>query len=174
MRRIVVLTPVFLGVILLVGQADSQTSIKPQPKAIPKAPPKAQPKLEPIAETQLIMEGMADTNFRGLERILQQKPNEVKAWTFARGQALLIAESANLLILRPPKSSGQSVWFDRAVELRTSAQQLARTISSQDYDQSKAGLVSLAGTCNRCHQSFRVDVKIIPFGEKLDAMVPHP
>jgi hypothetical protein len=136
------------------------------PTAVPQQPAKVQPKLEPIAETRLLMEGLAHSNFRGLERLLAEKPAEVKVWTFARGQALLIAETGNLLMLRPPKSQGQAVWFDRAMELRTSSQQLAKTLASQDYDKSKAGLISLATTCNRCHQAFRVQVEIAAFVEK--------
>ena len=38
-----------------------------------------------------------------IERLLSQKPADVQSWTFARGQALLIAETGNLLMLRPPK-----------------------------------------------------------------------
>lgn len=128
--------------------------------------PKVQPKLEPIAETRLLMEGLAHSNFKGLERLLVQKPADVQTWTFGRGQALLIAETANLLLLRPPKGQGQPLWFERTSELRQSAQTLARTMASQDYEKSKAGLVSLAATCNRCHQQFRVPVEIVAFGDK--------
>jgi hypothetical protein len=133
---------------------------------LPQQPAKVQPKLEPIAETRLLMEGLAHPNFRGVERWLTEKPADVKAWTFARGQALLIAETGNLLMLRPPKSQGQAVWFDRAMELRNVAQQLAKALASQDHDKSKAGLVSLAATCNRCHQAFRVQVEIAAFADK--------
>jgi hypothetical protein len=136
--------------------------------ANPQTPAKVQPKLEPIAETRLLMEGMAHSNFRGLERLLQDKPADVQTWTFARGQALLIAETANLLMLRPPKSQGQPIWFDRATEMRSAAQQLAKTIAGKDYEKSKAGLVSLANRCNHCHQSFRVKVEIAAFADKGD------
>jgi hypothetical protein len=129
-------------------------------------PAKVTPKLEPVAETRLLMEGLAHSNFRGLEQLLTQKPPDVKTWTFARGQALLIAETANLLMLRPPKSQGQPAWFDRAMDLRNGAKQLAATLATQDYEKSRAGLVALAGTCNRCHQAFRVQVDIAAFQEK--------
>ncbi len=121
------------------------------------------PKLEPIAETKLIMEGLAHANFRGLERILSQKPTEAQSWTFARGQALLLAETANLLMLRPPRNQGQPVWFERAMELRALATKLGQTIASKDYEASRAALRTVAGTCNRCHQNFRVPVEIAPF-----------
>src|SRR5581483_8687125 len=82
---------------------------------------KVQPKLEAIAETRLLMEGLAQANFKGLERLLAQKPSDAQSWTFARGQALLIAETANLLMLRPPRNQGEPVWFERAMDLRKQA-----------------------------------------------------
>src|SRR5262249_9620474 len=94
---------------------------------------------------------------------LKQKPAEDQAWTFARGQALLLAETANLLMLRPPKNEGESTWFERAMELRSAAVQLAQTIGKRDFQGSRAGFVSVANSCNRCHQAFRVKVLITPF-----------
>ncbi len=131
-------------------------------------PGKFVPKLEAIAETKLIMEGIAHTNYRGLERILNQKPPEEQSWKFARGQALLLAEAANLLMLRPPKNEGTNVWFDQSMKLRTQAKQLAETIVQRDLEKSKAQLVQLAGSCNRCHQTFRVPVEITPFQQNAD------
>jgi hypothetical protein len=107
------------------------------------------------------MEGLAQANHRGLERILREKPDSVEAWTFARGQALLIAETANLLLMRPPRQ-GQALWLDRAGELRIAGLRLARTAAATDWDRSRAALVELTNTCNRCHQSFRVSTRIGP------------
>ena len=123
------------------------------------------PKLEPVAETKLLMEGLAHANFKGLERILTQKPDDNQTWTFARGQALLVAETANLLMLRPPQKEGQSVWFEKAMGLRARAVDLAQTLAKKDFDQSRVGLSLVADSCNRCHQSFRVPVQIEPFAE---------
>jgi hypothetical protein len=125
--------------------------------------PKVTPKLEPVAETKLLMEGLAHANFRGLEKLLREPPANVQSWTFARGQALLIAETANLLMLRPPKNQGQPVWFERAADLRKQATQLAQALAQTDYAASRAEFKQLAVTCNRCHQTFRVDVEIVPF-----------
>lgn len=123
------------------------------------------PKLEPVAETKLLMEGLAHANFKGLERILTEKPADAQTWTFARGQALLIAETANLLMLRPPQKEGQSVWFEKAMTLRSRAADLAQTLAKKDFDQARTGLSLVADSCNRCHQSFRVPVQIEPFAE---------
>ncbi|MSU78505.1 MAG: hypothetical protein EXS16_10475 [Gemmataceae bacterium] len=124
---------------------------------------KITPKLEPIAETKLLMEGLAHANFRGLERNLLKNPIDDQSWTFARGQALLIAETANLLMMRPPKTQGQATWFEHTMNMRTQATQLAQRLAKKDIEQSKLGMTQLAGSCNRCHQTFRVPVEIVPF-----------
>ncbi|MSQ95432.1 MAG: hypothetical protein EXR98_12855 [Gemmataceae bacterium] len=124
---------------------------------------KVVPKLEPIAETRLIMEGLAHPNFRGIERNLSKMALDDSGWTFARGQALLIAETANLLMLRPPKAQGQPVWFEHAMDLRSQATQLAQQLAKKNVERGKAGLHNLAKSCNRCHQSFRVPIEIVPF-----------
>jgi hypothetical protein len=124
------------------------------------------PKLEAIAETKLLMDGLLHANFRGLERILSQKSPDAQAWTFARGQALLIAEGGNLLMLRPPKSQGQQAWFERAMEIRGLSSQLAQAIARKDLERSRVSLQTLANSCNRCHQTFRIPVQIAPFEEE--------
>jgi hypothetical protein len=167
--------------LLWVSGALSQTAPRPDPRYRPypyptpqpqqSAPaPRVAPKLEPVAETKLLMEGMAHPNFRGLERLLKQKPADAQTWAFARGQALLIAETANLLMLRPPRNQGQPIWFERATELRKAATDVARAASGEDYTRSRGSFVALANSCNRCHQAFRVEVEIVPFQD----LVPPP
>jgi hypothetical protein len=120
------------------------------------------PKQEAVAETRLLMEGLNQANYRGLERLLREKPADMEAWTFARGQALLIAETGNLLMLRPPRR-GQDAWLDYSAELREAASALARAAAKRDYERARNAFRDLAGTCNRCHQSFRVNVRLDPF-----------
>jgi Cytochrome C' len=153
------LVPLLAVVAALVTATQATSQLPSRPAAKP------QPRLEPVAETRLLMQGINQANFNGLERILKEKPADVEAWTFARGQALLIAEGGNLLMLRPPKNQGVDAWMDRSQELRDSATALAKAAGNRDYERSRAGLTDLANTCTRCHQTFRVPVRIVPFGE---------
>lgn len=131
-----------------------------QPKA------KATARLEPVAETKLLMEGMADPNTRALGKLLTAKPKDAEAWKFARGQALLLAETGNLLLMRPPKAKGgEDAWVTHAAELRENATALARAAAAKDYLQARASLAATANACNRCHQTFRVGVRVDPFAE---------
>src|SRR5262245_51104527 len=84
------------------------------------------PKPEAVAETRLLMQALNESNFRALEKFLRgQPPADNQAWMFARGQALLIAETGNLLLLRPPQKGGQDAWKEASVELRERATLLA-------------------------------------------------
>jgi len=129
------------------------------PMSPAQAPP-AQPRLEAVAETRLLMEGLARANFRGLNQNLRQPPTDTEGWAFLRGQALLIAETGNLLVLRPPHNTGETAWQAHAVELRGTATRLARAAADKDYARCRTGLAELANVCNRCHQTFRVPVRL--------------
>jgi hypothetical protein len=126
---------------------------------------KVVPKLEPVAETRLLMEAIAHANFRGLERNLTKKPMDDQAWVFARGQALLIAETANLLMLRPPKNPGETAWMERSMDMRSQAMQLAQHLAKKDVERSKTAMQRLANCCNRCHQTFKTPIEIVPFAQ---------
>jgi hypothetical protein len=145
------------------GRALSALAQQPTktPATLPN-PPKAAPapKLEAVAETHLLMEGLALPNYSGLEKHLAQRPGDADSWNFTRGQALLIAETGNLLMLRPPRSGGQDLWMQRATELREAGAALARQAAARDYERSQAGLRDVANVCNRCHQNFRVPTRV--------------
>jgi hypothetical protein len=148
----------------LLGSGEAASQRLPAPRPAPAAPaaPKFVPKFEALAETKLLMEGLNQANYRGLERILKDKPADADTWAFARGQALLIAETGNLLLLRPPRNEGRDTWMRLAMDLRQAAGDLARRAGSQDYPGSRKALAGLATSCNRCHQTFRVPVRIGP------------
>jgi hypothetical protein len=146
------------------GRPASRPELDPRSRPLPQA--------EPVAETRLLMEGLNQANFRGLERLLRERPASAEAWTFIRGQALLIAETGNLLLLRPPRSEGRTIWLDRAGDLRSAATRLARAAAERDYERSRSSLQVLATTCNRCHQSFRVAVRLAPFAQSRDGLRP--
>jgi hypothetical protein len=143
---------VMLGVILP-GLVQSQTTP-------PRNKERVEVRLEPVAETSLLMEGMAQPNFRGLNRILKEKAPDQDGWVHARGQSLLLAETGNLLMLRPPKNQGQDIWYRHATALRDTSTKLARLTAARDLARSRTTLAEVANTCNQCHQTFRVKERV--------------
>lgn len=124
------------------------------------------PRLEPIAENKLLMNGLAEPNFKGLGKMLAEKPKDDEAWEFARGRALLIAETGNLLMIRPPRAKEpQDLWMNQGTELRNAAVILARAAAAKDYVKCRAALAGVANVCNRCHKSAGVPKRVLPFPE---------
>ena len=154
-RRAAALAVLPLG-LLCTAEAAPERLPQPQPVS------RFTPKFEALAETRLLMEGLAQPNYRALEEHLRRKPADVDTWAFARGQALLVAETGNLLLLRPPRNQGRDTWMKQAMDMRQAAGALARQLGGRDYEGSKAALANLTTACNRCHQTFRVPVKVAP------------
>jgi hypothetical protein len=145
---------------------------EPQAEDSRRGEPRSPLRPEAVAETRLLMEALTEPNFRGLEKLLETRPANVETWTFARGQALIIAETGNLLMLRQPRGEGKGVWLQRAVEMRGAATRLARAAAARDHELSRSVLASLANACNHCHQTFRVPVRMTPFSGPADRPVP--
>lgn len=161
--RIVAL--VGLGGLLLAAEGSAQ-----RPATRPAGTPAAKfvPKFEPLAETRLLMEGLNLSNYRSLQRLLKEKPADDNTWVFARGQALLIAETGNLLLLRPPRNSGRDTWMKLAMSMRGVAGNLARAAAARDSTRSRAALAELTTACNRCHTTFRIPVRVSPDLDKAE------
>lgn len=157
------------GLVLMAGgimAASLSAQVRRTPERLPAPEEKFTPRFEALAETKLLMEGLAQPNYRALEKHLQEKgPADADTWTFARGQALLIAETGNLLLLRPPRNAGRDAWMRRAMDMRQSAGNLARRMADHDLPRSRTALVDLANKCNSCHQTFRVPTRIGPNDE---------
>jgi hypothetical protein len=136
--------------------------------------PKFVPRFEALAETRLLMEGLANSNYRSLNKLLKERPADNETWTFARGQALLLAETGNLLLLRPPRNSGRDTWMKLGMGMRSAAGEVARAVGARDYTRSQAALVGLTASCNRCHQTFRIPVKVAPEGNTAPTPSPGP
>jgi hypothetical protein len=153
---------VLAGGIMATGLAAQQ---RRSPEQLP-PPGKFVPRFEAVAETSLLMEGLALPNYRAVEKHLEGKgPPDADTWTFARGQAVLIAETGNLLLLRPPRNEGRDTWMRRAMDMRQSASELARRLGNRDLERSRAALADVAVKCNNCHQTFRVPTRIGPNAE---------
>ena len=163
MRRIRVLiaAAVLAGFALTAPESASQSGKRPTQAAMPTV--SGSPRLEPVAETKLLMEGLAKPNFDGLAKHLKDRPADGETWSFVRGQALLVAESGNLLMMRPPKTkAAQDQWMARAADVRAAGSKVAKAANDRDYLAARAAHAELANACNRCHERFQVKSRVSP------------
>jgi hypothetical protein len=146
-------------------------SFLPQPKPAPPvseraaAPaPAPAPRLQAVADNRLLMDGLCQPNFQGLGKRLAEKPADADTWTIARGQALILAETGNLLMMRPPKGkSAQEAWLAAAMDLRSQSAKLSHAAETKDYPASTAALAGVANSCNRCHENVGEKTRVVPF-----------
>jgi hypothetical protein len=125
------------------------------------ARPAAPMRLEPVAETKLLMEGLAHPNLQAVDRRLKAEPADAAEWKLVRGQSLLMAETANLLMIRPPRGArAEELWMGRATELRDAAGKLARSAAAKDFGKARQALAGVAATCNGCHEMFRIGARV--------------
>ena len=78
---------------------------------------------------------------------------------------LLAVRDIRNLLFGNGASGGQDVWMDYAGELRERATRLAQFAAARDLERCRQALLDLSGTCNRCHQNFRVATRITPFAD---------
>jgi cytochrome c553 len=154
-----------LALLTLVAVIVWQAPTEAQPPTTKTPAPDFVPKFEAIADTKLLMEGLTNTNYRSLNKLLKTRPTDAETWSFVRGQSMLIAETGNLLLLRPPRNAGRDTWMKLAMEMRSQAAELSKQATAKDYLKSRTAFNNMTTSCNRCHQTFRVPVKIAPAPE---------
>ena len=126
----------------------------------------AAPRLEAIADTKLLMVGLAKSNMDGLGKTLKDRPADAEAWGYVRGQGLLIAETGNLLLMRPPKTrQAQDSWMIFSVSLREAGVKVAKAAAAKDYPAARAAVASMSNVCNHCHEAFRVTERVVPLDD---------
>src|SRR3954466_4505855 len=125
-RSMIVRAAVLSGLACLLLTAGGPAPTAPRAEAQQPKQATFTPKFEALAETRLLMEGMANPNYRSLHRLLKDKPADNETWAFARGQALLLAERGTLLLRRPPRNNGRDTWMKLAMAMRDEAAELAR------------------------------------------------
>lgn len=112
------------------------------------------PTLVPVeADVHEFMEYAFEPFFKQLKSSLQSAPADKKAWVPVKANALVLAESGNLLMLRGPEEN-QAEWNRLAAELRDQGKMLYRSAKKRDYDLTKKDYTKFVSKCNACHETF--------------------
>ena len=99
------------------------------------------------------MEYVMEPNYLRLKASMATSPADKKAWKAVKGDALTLAESANLLLLRAPKEDADN-WRKQSVAVRKHGGDLYRAARKSDYAAAHKAYMLMLKNCNSCHTQF--------------------
>lgn len=99
------------------------------------------------------MEYVFEPNYKRLKASLATEPTDKQAWKAVKGDALTLAEGANLLLLRLPDEDAED-WKLMAVEVRGHGAALFQAARKPDYSAAQQAYKTMLKSCNACHQQF--------------------
>ena len=99
------------------------------------------------------MEYVFEPNYKRLKGQMATAPQENAAWKAIKGDALTLAECANLLLLRGPEERA-SQWRRLSIAVRKNGGNLYQAARATDYAAARESYTTMLNNCNRCHQLF--------------------
>lgn len=107
----------------------------------------------PVDNMHHFMEYVFEPAYKRLRTSLSTAPADKAAWKAVKGDALTLAEAANLLIRRAPKD-GRDQWIERATHVRQQGALLFKAARKSDYPTTQMAYRAMIDNCNQCHQKF--------------------
>lgn len=99
------------------------------------------------------MEYLFEPSYKRLREALASAPADNAVWKGIKGDALTLAEGANLLFGRGPAAQA-AAWDEHAASVREAGAALYAAGKAKDYDPAREAFLDLLGRCNACHDTF--------------------
>ena len=103
-----------------------------------------------VATTGEVMTYLVVPSSTAVFRAAAEAPREDKDWTAVRGQALVLAEAGNLLVIGSRERAGD--WTRMAVALREAAVAAVKAAEQRDATALADAGERVYETCEQCHQ----------------------
>lgn len=99
------------------------------------------------------MEYVFEPNYKRLKVGMADEPADKAAWKAIKGDALTLAEGANLLLFRAPEE-GAEQWRQLSVAVRQHGGELYQAARQSDYTTARKAYLTMLNNCNQCHKQF--------------------
>jgi len=99
------------------------------------------------------MEYVFQPTYKRLKQSMATEPADRNTWKAVKSDALILAESGNLLLLRKPEQHAD-VWNQHSVEVRELGGKLYRAAAKKDYKTARHNYTAMLTKCNSCHKAF--------------------
>lgn len=99
------------------------------------------------------MEGVFQGSYRRLKSAMAIAPTERQAWKAIRSDALILAESCNLLLYRKPDKEADK-WVELSLATRDAGAKFYLAAKQRDFASSREAYEKMLTQCNACHKHF--------------------
>lgn len=99
------------------------------------------------------MEYVFQPTYRRLRKTMAAAPTDNKGWKAIKSDALILAESNNLLFARLPKENADD-WARHSAKSRDDGGRLYKAARQKDFDAATVAWKSMLNNCNACHRQF--------------------
>lgn len=99
------------------------------------------------------MEYVFQPTYMRLKVAMASEPTDNGTWKAIKSDALILAESGNLLLIRKPKEHAD-VWTQHSVAVRELGGNLYQAARKKDYESARRNYSSMLMKCNSCHDKF--------------------
>lgn len=99
------------------------------------------------------MEYVFQPTYRRLKKAMAGAPTDNAGWKAIKADALCLAESGNLLLIRKPKTDVAD-WVKHSIQVRDFGGQMYRAAKAKDYATTRKTYESMLDNCNACHKQF--------------------
>jgi hypothetical protein len=114
----------------------------------------AEIKATPVeADMHEFMEYVCEPPYKRLKAALANPAPDNAVWKGVKSDALILAESGNLLIGRPPEKDAAD-WLKLAASVKDSGGALYRAAKKKDPAEARKQWELMLNNCNSCHKQF--------------------
>lgn len=144
-----------LGGMILLGlgllAAPSRSTLNAADETSASAQPQGQVIVEPSMHE--FMEYVYEPTFQRLKANMAQVASDTIPWKAIKADGLILAESANLLLMRGPDKEREA-WASHAIATRDKGSELYQAARAKDAQKANAAYTAMLTHCNACHDEF--------------------
>jgi hypothetical protein len=110
--------------------------------------------IEPVEDSMHeFMEYVFQPAYLRLKENLREEPRNNREWKPLKSDALILAESCNLLFGRKPEQDAAD-WVRHAVAARNDGAAVYKAAGERDFGATVAAFKTMLNSCNACHRQF--------------------
>lgn len=130
--------------------ADEKAAETPAPAALPNGQEIVEPSMHEF------MEYVFMPSYKRLKAAMAANPaaTDKPGWRLVKAEAIALAESCNLLLIRTPKEGSKADWDKHAIASRAEAAKLYAAAKKFDAAAAKPAYEAMLQSCNACHKQF--------------------